>query len=340
MIRFLISVFLLVPAATSAQTLTGGPFEMRKHAMGPVSSGEFTTAGGTLSFRGAARAMFATQYPLSTTGGNTLYPGPGGILQYLQSLNNQIAQSPVSFSLSKYAVPEDFDFFINTDPTANPLRANPGAITTANLKLSSTLGAQAALVPQSIVELNLLVESGNFWDAPLAQTAEISLAYKDADNDGIVDGSNPPIRVKALGIYVLNSSHGLWVRLPGSTLDTTAQRVSARAPHLSVFALIGAADQAVESVYAYPVPWAPNSGNLLDGTHAGGITFTNLPSEGTITIFTLSGSLVQTLAISPANPQLRWDGRTPGGRNVVSGVYLWRVQSGNNSKVGKLVVIR
>lgn len=339
MIRFLIGVMLLVPAVTSAQTLTGGPFEMNKHAMGPVSSGEFTTAGGTLSFRGAARAMFATQYPLAEIGGRALYPTPGGMLQYLRTMSNSISQGPVSVSLSKFAVPEDFDFFINTDPSVLPLRADPGAITTANLKLAVTVGAQASLVPQSIVEVNLLAESGSFWDGPL-QTAEIGLAYRDADNDGIVDGTNPPVRVKALGLYVLDSPHGLWVRLPGSTLDTAAQRVSAPAPHFSVFALIGAADQAVDSVYAFPVPWAPNSGNLLDGTLAGGITFTNLPSEGTITIFTLSGQLVQTLEISPSNPQLRWDGRTPGGRNVVSGVYLWRVQSGNNSKVGKLVVIR
>lgn len=334
-----LAFLLLLSSPADAQTLSGGGFEMRKHGVGPVSQGDFAVAGGSMTFAGGVRALAASSYPLSEPGGMCLNPTPGGPLLYLNALSNFISLNAFSVSVLPDSVPEAFEFFIN-DPMVSPLRVNPASITAATARLSQTQGAQASLVPQSVVEFNLLGESNAFYTANLAHPVTISLPYTDANNDGIVDGSNPPVRAKNLGIYVLDEMNSLWVRMPGATVDAAGHTVTGITPHFSVYALVGNSDNVVDDVHPFPVPWAPNSGNTLDGTLAGGITFTNLPSEGTVSIYTPSGQLVRSLPIPSFAAQVRWDVKTPSGQDVVSGVYLWRVQSGRNSKVGKLMVIR
>jgi flagellar hook assembly protein FlgD len=73
------------------------------------------------------------------------------------------------------------------------------------------------------------------------------------------------------------------------------------------------------------------------------MTFTNLPSECTIKIYTLAGGLVRQLQHSDAAGlphQEIWDGKTTHGDNAASGVYLWRVESSADGKNGKLMIIR
>lgn len=327
-------------ARAQAVVLTGGSFEMRKHAVGSVAMGQFSVGAATLTFNGGVTARYAAQYPLTDGSARRLYPYPGGMLQYLAAADNLIAGAAATVTLPRASVPEDFDFFV-TDPQTVPFRADSSALAAATARLKQTAGPQAELVLQSVSEFNLLQDSGAFYDANLANLATVSLDYADADGDGIVDGSNPPIRAKTLAVYVLDEQRALWSRLP-SSVDASARRVTATTPHFSVYALIGTADDDVGAVYAFPVPWAPNSGDPDKGTLAGGITFTNLPSQGTVAIYTPSGQLVRELSI-PAGlfpPSMRWDVRTSGGQDVVSGVYLWRVKAGKNSKLGKLVVVR
>jgi hypothetical protein len=73
------------------------------------------------------------------------------------------------------------------------------------------------------------------------------------------------------------------------------------------------------------------------------MTFSNLPSECSIQIYTLDGRRVRELPHSDLHgpiAQETWDGRTPGGEPVASGVYLWKVQSDQDFKTGKLMIIR
>lgn len=333
------ALLLLLTAPADAQPLSGGDFEMAEHGIGPVSQGDFVATSGSFTFTGSQRAAAAYFYPLTSPGGNSLYPSPGGVLPYLPTYANSIALNAFAVSVSANSVPEAFDFYI-TDPMITPVRANPASITAATARLSLTQGPQASLVPASVIEFNLLGKSNEFYTANLANPATITLPYDDLNNDGIIDGSNPPIRTKNLGIYVLDEMHDLWVNMPGAAVDAAAHTVTGQTAHFSVYALIGNSDNVVDGAYPFPVPWAPNSGNPLDGTLAGGITFTNLPSQGTVGIYTLAGQLVRSLPIPSFAAQLVWDVKTQNGRNVVSGVYLWRVQSGRNSKVGKLMVIR
>jgi flagellar hook assembly protein FlgD len=73
------------------------------------------------------------------------------------------------------------------------------------------------------------------------------------------------------------------------------------------------------------------------------MTFTNLPPECSIRIYTIAGDLVREIQHSNLRGpqgQESWDVKTTHGDPVASGVYLWRVQSSIDAKNGKLMVIR
>lgn len=239
-----------------------------------------------------------------------------------------------------------FDAALRRDPLSAPLAVDPAKIARANAKMQANNGPLAQVRPADIWELQLLDEGG-FFGGTLAQSGQLRLAYQDADADGIVDGTSPPLRVKTLGLWMLDENMEMWVKVPGAQADPAAKTVAAPLGHLSVFAMIGGADSSVSDAYAFPVPFRPHGPNAgtgagQTGTEAAGITFTNLPSEGTIEIWTLDGRLVRRLDIPPnlAPARLSWDAKTRNGGAAASGVYLWRVVSGGNSKTGRLVIVR
>ncbi len=74
------------------------------------------------------------------------------------------------------------------------------------------------------------------------------------------------------------------------------------------------------------------------------VTFTNLPEEITIKIYSLSGTLLRTLTIddkdSPTSPYLRWDLENESALRVASGMYLAIVSSPKyGDKVLKFAII-
>ncbi|MCX5786848.1 MAG: T9SS type A sorting domain-containing protein [Elusimicrobia bacterium] len=168
--------------------------------------------------------------------------------------------------------------------------------------------------------------------------------YKDADNNGIVDGTNPKVKVRNLSVWWLNDDVKTWVRQNGAVIDRTARTVSLNTGHFSTYALMSSPDEDVSSVHAYPVPFRPNaSGAARSGTWADGIRFTSPPVRGKIKIYTISGRLVKEIDIAPAtiiNGEIPWDVKNSDGELVASGVYIWEVTSGSNRKTGKLVIIK
>jgi hypothetical protein len=76
------------------------------------------------------------------------------------------------------------------------------------------------------------------------------------------------------------------------------------------------------------------------------IAFVGLPNEKCkVKIYTLSGDLVQTLDNEGEGGRSRngavfWNMITRNGQDVVSGVYLYLVECGGKSKVGRFVVVR
>lgn len=287
--------------ASSTDSLAGGNLELRSGFLDPP--------------------RFSLQDPLAYT----LSSADGGLMM---SLPAGVVGRPT------------FDVVLRRDPASDPLAVDPAKIARANAKMRANNGPLAQARPNDIWELQFLDETG-FFGGALATAGVIRLTYQDADGDGIVDGSSPPLRVKTMNLWLLDEDLELWVKVPNSSIDPAARTVAAPLSHLSVYALIGGADTAVADVYAFPVPFRPRGPNAgtgagQTGTEAVGITFTNLPSEGTIEIYTVDGRRLKRLDI-PANlapARLSWDAR------VASGVYIWRVVSGGNSKTGRLMVIR
>ena len=77
------------------------------------------------------------------------------------------------------------------------------------------------------------------------------------------------------------------------------------------------------------------------------VHFVNLPASSTVRVFTSNGELVRVLVQNPnANAggttgDLEWDLKNADGRNIVSGIYIYQVESpqGHTTK-GHFVVIR
>jgi len=73
----------------------------------------------------------------------------------------------------------------------------------------------------------------------------------------------------------------------------------------------------------------------------GGITFTNLSTQGVIKIYTISGELVMDYEFKPADGgKWTWDVKTPNGEKVFSGVYIYYIKNEKEHKSGKLIIIR
>jgi len=228
---------------------------------------------------------------------------------------------------------------VSRDPLHSPLQADPKTIEAANQKAQASGGAyQTPLALQEVAAYN---EQG--LPMTLAKSVTFSVSYSGG---ALFTGSGAPIRPQSLSFWNLDSAHALWVKMPDSR-PNGADVIGAVA-RFSVYALMGSADPDASQVYVFPLPWRPHgpnagSGPGQTGTEAEGITFSNLPSECDITIFTVSGAQVRKLHHSDLTglvAQERWDGNTSGGQHTASGVYLWRVESSSDSKNGKLMLIR
>lgn len=89
----------------------------------------------------------------------------------------------------------------------------------------------------------------------------------------------------------------------------------------------------VDGVYAYPVPF---KADISDN-----ISFVNLPEEGKIDIYTISGEKVREIEIGEDDMGiLNWDVRSDDGQDLASGVYIYLVESEEESKAEKLIIIR
>ncbi len=72
------------------------------------------------------------------------------------------------------------------------------------------------------------------------------------------------------------------------------------------------------------------------------ISFVNLPSSATITIYTAGGEFVHEIVHVSPYPASNaiWDLRTEANRRIATGVYVYIVDTGDARKVGKFIVVR
>jgi len=82
----------------------------------------------------------------------------------------------------------------------------------------------------------------------------------------------------------------------------------------------------------------PNSYTTLSG--ATDITFTDLPANCSIEIYTLGGDLLRKIEITTGNGQYTWDLKNLSGENLRSGIYTYRIKSAQIEQSGKIVITR
>ncbi len=107
----------------------------------------------------------------------------------------------------------------------------------------------------------------------------------------------------------------------------------------------------------FPNPYKVNAGYLEAGyenlelntassaERARRIHFANLPSEAVVRIFTLDGDLVRELyhpdpRLSEGESMIYWDLISKNTQAIVSGIYLYSVESELGNQVGKFVIIK
>jgi hypothetical protein len=169
---------------------------------------------------------------------------------------------------------------------------------------------------------------------------KITIPYTDADNDGIVDepaGSVlPEVQVKTLGVHWYDDVRHEYVKLT-SEANRQTRTISAETGHFSIFAVLGSGSFDTTASYAYPVPYKPSAGHI--GIKFGKGPDNLLPSDCRIRVYTVAGRHVKT--IEHASNYYEWlPVETEDGEPVSSGVYIYVIESRQNKKFGKLMIVR
>ncbi len=102
-----------------------------------------------------------------------------------------------------------------------------------------------------------------------------------------------------------------------------------------VVAAVRSAAVDVSLAHAYPTPFIPSQGHDR-------ITFTALPPDVVIRVYTLSGHLVKTMSKSDPSDRLVWNPvANDNGSPLASGIYQFIVaQPGVDKKKGRLMIIK
>ncbi|MBD3234593.1 MAG: hypothetical protein GF315_12780 [candidate division Zixibacteria bacterium] len=111
-------------------------------------------------------------------------------------------------------------------------------------------------------------------------------------------------------------------------------------------------DKVTEDVYVYPNPYVLDGSYREEGwedlnedpAYSQRIYFANLPGKCTIRIFTLDGDLVDQIPFDPQpgvdQPITSWDLISRNTQSIVSGIYLFSVDSEEGRQIGKFVIIK
>jgi hypothetical protein len=89
----------------------------------------------------------------------------------------------------------------------------------------------------------------------------------------------------------------------------------------------------IAAPHAFPVPYVESRGDLF-------INFTELPAEGTIKIYTITGEEVLSITIAPGQITYPWPVTNADGKKLITGVYLFIIEGSGQRTDGKIVVIR
>ena len=188
----------------------------------------------------------------------------------------------------------------------------------------------------SLREIVLKDENGQLLSESFSLPVRIEIPYSDKDRDGIIDGSSPKVKVETLKMYRLDEVNNEFEELD-SEIDEMRQVVRSWVTHFSYYVLMGASDLDLRYVIAYPVPWRPKDSKIVFGNPD---INKGLPSSCKIRIYTITGKKVIELEENDGDGKYEWNVKNAQGEDVAPGVYIYVIDTGNNKKTGKIVIIR
>lgn len=209
------------------------------------------------------------------------------------------------------------------------LDVRTGADAAAGLSLGGIVGEP--------VEFFLYDATGDTVTGNFAALVTVEVAYADADQNGIVDGT----AVAEQTLQLCRWENGAWVVVNDggrNGADAVRNVVVADLRHFSQYAIRVSADTGATGgeIVAYPNPWKSTYASER-------IVWANVPTGVPVRleIYTIGGEKVidGELALG-ANQRLEWDLRNGGGGMVASGIYIYRITGGGVEKIGKIAVIR
>ncbi|MEK7747037.1 MAG: hypothetical protein AAB576_10250, partial [Elusimicrobiota bacterium] len=211
-----------------------------------------------------------------------------------------------------------------------PVGALPdGAVLSVNASPASVPSARSSQASLTALGPGVGVDISAGGSQPAGPVA-IAMTYETA---WLPAGADP--RRLSIARYV--PAEDKWSLLP-TTVDTGARTLRAQTLHFSLFApFLVAPGSDLSSVQAYPVPWEPGSGDAsFDAPY---LTFSGLPADGGVRLFTLQGERIWEGSANLTGIVL-WDGRNSHGGRVASGTYLAVISGGGAKAVRRVVLIR
>ncbi len=209
------------------------------------------------------------------------------------------------------------------------LDVRTGADAAAGLSLGGIVGEP--------VELFLYDAAGDTVTADFAALVTVEVAYADADQNGMVDGTN----IAEQTLQLCRWENGAWVVVQDggrNAADPVRNVVVADLKHFSQYAIRVSADTGAPGgeIIAYPNPWKSTYASER-------IVWANVPTGVPVRleIYTIGGEKVIDGELTlGANQRMEWDLRNRGGGMVASGIYIYRISGGGVEKIGKIAVIR
>ena len=225
---------------------------------------------------------------------------------------------------------------ISTSPLSSPIKIESDRIRIAD---SKSLADEPDRKILNYYEMVSFDSEKTIMDTKPAKNLYVSLPFSEnqAQKSIRLQSKNASERLnKNINLYRLNEDKKLWVRIPGVSLDYENQLMKGTIPYFGTFALVIDPNYYLGDAYAYPVPFSPN-----ENPNHKTITFTNLATKCTIKIFTISGELVNEFEETDGDGEYTWtDVKNKDGENLASGVYLYLIESKQDHKVGKIMIIK
>jgi len=212
------------------------------------------------------------------------------------------------------------------------------SLTKDNNPPTSSVSPTSAIVVWDITAKNIDTgEEINKFNKALT----VTIHWQSTDGTYVDGTNNSVLLVDAKTSLTMAFWNGLhWVPLSSSvTTNGNNIYVSAKTLHLTKFGIIIGSPTNI-SVTCEPNPFTPLSSNSTFNKIK--ISFPNPNNDSTnLRIWDITGTLMKEISNSDGVSSLEWDGKDEQGRIVESGVYIYEVKVGGNSKwKGTIVVAR